>query len=173
MLKRVSHPGRFRYDEMLRSGFDDWALGKCQYDDHVRGIKKMGVPLGGIGYYIRGANIPPAIIDFVEEKVRETYPVLEITLIVWLTVFTIPTLFVLCFVIAVIMALAISLGKAWNKVKGGWERRFRHRNSIGPPKNVQPTRDEESQAYELPDWQSERPPSYRTDDSSWETDHSM
>ncbi|KAL1796044.1 hypothetical protein ACET3X_006268 [Alternaria dauci] len=89
--------------ELLRT---DWSTVMCDYDDKVPTIKKSSVNLGSIGYYVRGANIPPAVIDFVEERVRTTYPTLEIALFVWLTVGLIPTLLILPVLICTMMELA-------------------------------------------------------------------
>jgi hypothetical protein len=82
-LMRVNDPNVFR---------TGWTGSKCRYDDQVRNLWKNAVYLGGIGYYIDGANIPRAIIDFVEERVRPTYPTVEIFMIVFFTCGVIPSL---------------------------------------------------------------------------------
>lgn len=194
-LKRVTNPKTLRSSKTFNSDQEYFAHGECHYDDSLRSIWKMSVYLGNIGYYIHGANIRPAIIEYVEDKVRTTYPTLEIFLIVWATVGAIPTLIVVIFLMFMMMALACWLdinvpnfwasaqrghvamweaivlahGKGWDAVKGRWKRGFRRdRNADGPPKDVQPATDEQLPAYAFHEWQPSRPPSYRSYDGACE-----
>ncbi|KAI4620679.1 uncharacterized protein J4E87_007005 [Alternaria ethzedia] len=68
-LKRVKNPKTLRMSsKTFDIDRDYFALGECHYDDSLRDIWRMGVYLGRIGYYIHGANIPPAVIDYVEDR---------------------------------------------------------------------------------------------------------
>ncbi|KAI4944236.1 hypothetical protein J4E91_008791 [Alternaria rosae] len=122
-LKRVTNPKTLRSSNGFTSDQEYFALGECHYEDSLRSIWKMSVYLGNIGYYIHGSIIPPAIIDYVEDKVRTTYPTLEIFLIVWATVGAIPTLIVVIFLMFMMMALAcwlnINVPKFWASAQRG------------------------------------------------------
>jgi len=194
-LKRVKNPKTLR---PFNSDWDYFALGECHYDDSLRDIWRMSVYLGRIGYYIHGANIPPAVIDYVEDGVRTTYPTLEICLVLWGTLGAIPTLIlaVLLLFYTVILslwlennvptmwasaqrgrkamwkAIILAPGKGWDAVKGRWKRGFRRQRSVvAPPNAVQSTADDQLPTYELPEWtpsELARPPSYRTYDGGCE-----
>jgi len=156
------------------------------------------VYLGRIGYYIHGANIPPAVIDYVEDRVRTTYPTLEICLVLWGTLGAIPTLiFVIVLLVWLVKitfwlenhvpkmwasakrghkamweAIIMAPGKGCDAVKGRWKRGFRRQRSVvAPPNTVQSAADEQLPTYELPEWtpsELPRPPSYRTYDGGCE-----
>ena len=176
-LKRVKNPKTLR---PFTSDRDYFALGECHYDDSLLDIWRMSVYLGRIGYYIHGANIPPAVIDYVEERVRTTYPTLEIVLILWGTLGAIPTLIFVIFLLVWLVKITIWLenhgpkrmwasvrrshkamwksitmapGRGWDAVKGRWKRGFRRQRSVvAPPNTVQSTADEQLPTYELPEW---------------------
>ena len=201
-LKRVKNPKTLRSSMRSSNGFttneDYFALGECHYDDSLLDIWRLSVYLGRIGYYIHGANIPPAVIDYVEDRVRTTYPTLEIVLIVWGTLGAIPTLMLVVFLLVYTVILSVWLqnnvpqmwasakrgceamwkaiisvpGKGWDAVKGRWNRGFRgQRSVVAPPNTVQSTADEQLPTYELPEWtpsELPRPPSYRTYDGGCE-----
>jgi len=198
-LKRVKNPKTLRMSsKTFDIDRDYFALGECHYDDSLLDIWRMSVYLGRVGYCIHGANIPPAVIDYVEDRVRTTYPTLEICLIVWGTLGAIPTL-ILIFIllvytvilslwlqnnvpqmwasaqrgrVAIWEAIILTPGKAWIAVKDLWKRGFRRqRGVVAPPNTVQSTADEQLPTYELPEWtpsELQRPPSYRTYDGACE-----
>ncbi|KAI4908734.1 hypothetical protein J4E90_008468 [Alternaria incomplexa] len=176
-LKRVKNPKTLR---PFTSDRDYFALGECHYDDSLLDIWRLSVYLGRIGYYIHGANIPPAVIDYVEDRVRTTYPTLEICLILWGTLGAIPTLiFVIVLLVwlvkitiwleydgpkrmwasaqrgreAMWKAIIMAPGKGWDAVKRRWKRGFRRQKSVvAPPNAVQSTADDQLPTYELPEW---------------------
>ena len=194
-LKRVKNPKTLR---PFTSDRDYFALGECHYDDSLLDIWRMSVYFGRIGYYIHGANIPPAVIDYVEDRVRTTYPTLEIVLIIWGTLGAIPTLILAILLLFYVVILSLWLennvptmwasaqrgrkamwkaiilapGKGWDAVKGRWKRGFRRQRSVvAPPNAVQSTADDQLPTYELPEWtpsELARPPSYRTYDGGCE-----
>ncbi|KAF1844502.1 uncharacterized protein K460DRAFT_309433 [Cucurbitaria berberidis CBS 394.84] len=71
MLKYIEDPVSLKYG---------WIGRTCQYHGAVREVEKLGVTLGHIGYFMHGASIPPAILDFVETRMQHTFPILEIIL---------------------------------------------------------------------------------------------
>ena len=198
-MKRVKNPKTLRTltpSNGFNSYQDYFALGECHYDDSLLDIWRLSVYLGRIGCYIHGANIPPAVIEAVEDRVRTSYPTLEICLILWGTLGAVPTLifvFVLLVYIVIVAsalhdnvpqmwasaqrsreamwkAIILAPGKAWDAVKGRWKRGFRRQRSVvAPPNTVQSTADEQLPTYELPEWtpsELARPPSYRTYDGA-------
>ncbi|KAF1938374.1 hypothetical protein EJ02DRAFT_437187 [Clathrospora elynae] len=162
VLKYVKDP------EPLREG---WHGARCQYDDSVRKINKSGVKLGQIGYFVYGSYPPQAVLDFVEEKTRTTYPTLEITMICMFTVGLLPSLFaivgIICILVELHRWLKITVPKLWKwilgapakgstKMKTAWNRVSGRRPENG---RVQTT---DAPAHNLPDYPTTRPPSYKS-----------
>jgi hypothetical protein len=166
VLKRIKDPGPLR---------DVWKDGsRCQYGS-VRGITKKKVKLANIGRFIRGADIPREILDFMEVEIRKTYPTLEITLICMLTVGLLPSLFVVGIVLTALAKLALCLG---HRLATATERRSGDADVHGRDRRADDLQQQtygspqeahvlESQAYELQQIPSSRPPSYKSTAPQW------
>ena len=149
----------------------------CAYSDSVRKVSKNSVSLAQIGYYPFGARISPAILDFVEDKIRTTYPIVEITLICLFTVGLLPCLLAFGTLVWMLVRLATFTKicgpiKRWHNAtwKGiakasrwMWNAIFRRSGQTDQTQadehgNGQPD-------IELSDHASTRPPSYKTNAS--------
>jgi len=75
-LKYVRNPRAFRAG---------WHEGRCGYLDGMQHFGRLAVPLGDYGYLFAGAVPEIHVVDFVEQQILTTYPVLEISLIAGFT----------------------------------------------------------------------------------------
>lgn len=172
ILKHVENPTIIRH-------IGRWTNAVCGYSDSVRKVSKNIVSLAQIGYYPFGARIPPAILDFVEAKIKTTYPIVEITLICLFTVGLLPCLIAFSALIWMLVRLARRMDATFTKICGppkrwhntvwrgiskaaGWmcNAMFRHGDQTDQMQgsgqgNGQPN-------IELSDYASTRPPNYKT-----------
>lgn len=88
--------------EPLRDG---WYGTKCQYNDKVRIVRKSLITLGYIGYFVQGPRLSLQVLDFVEARIRSTYPRLEIGLMVGFKVPLIPFGCIVAVFFAVVLML--------------------------------------------------------------------
>jgi hypothetical protein len=184
MLKRINDP------EPLREG---WNETRCQYNN-ARGITKNKAKLANIGYFIYGAEVPSEILDFMEAKIRKTYPTLEITLICLLTVGLLPSLFVFMFILAGLIELAKNLDyRVRAKAEGGQNTQFELRSrgagvhyrarrahdiqqqARGSRQQArgsqQQARGFQQQSHPLPQLPLSRPPTYKPNDVQWRAEY--
>lgn len=76
---------RLRYVRNPRAFRAGWHEGRCGYLDGMQHFSRLAVPLGDYGYLFAGAVPEIPVVDFVEQQILKTYPVLEISLIAGFT----------------------------------------------------------------------------------------
>ncbi|KAH7355934.1 hypothetical protein BKA66DRAFT_613181 [Pyrenochaeta sp. MPI-SDFR-AT-0127] len=79
-----------QYIEDPKLHINSWFGTMCEHSDTVRDVTKLDVTIGQIDYFVRGAGVAPAVLDFIEAQMRTTFPILGMAAIFMLSFGLIP-----------------------------------------------------------------------------------